>query len=95
VKLRKNASDSCALPSKTYGGEKKSSVFDQCKWFKEGCMLKSQVKTLIMFFYVRGIVPFEFISQGHTINETYCMEILKQLLEDVYRKRAEQLDSLP
>jgi hypothetical protein len=39
VKLGKNASDTCALLSKAYGGEtvKKSIVFERHKWFKDGC----------------------------------------------------------
>jgi hypothetical protein len=38
VKLEKNASDTCAMLSRVYGGEamKKSSVFEWHKWFKEG-----------------------------------------------------------
>jgi len=38
MKLRKNASDTCAVLSEAYGGEakKKSSVFDWHKWLKEG-----------------------------------------------------------
>jgi hypothetical protein len=37
VKFEKNASDTCALPSKAYGGEdmKKSSVFEWHKLFIE------------------------------------------------------------
>jgi hypothetical protein len=38
VKLRKNASDTCAVLSEAYGGEamKKSHVFEWHKWFTEG-----------------------------------------------------------
>jgi hypothetical protein len=53
-------------------------------------MSKSQMKTmLINFFDIMGIVHFEFIPQGQTVNQTYCVEILNQLDEAVLRKRPE------
>jgi hypothetical protein len=43
---------------------------------------------IITFLDIKGIVHFEFITQGQTVNQVY-VEIPKQLCEAVYRKRPE------
>jgi hypothetical protein len=92
VKLRNNARDSCATFSDAYGREamKKSNVFEWHKRFKKGHMPKSQMKAVhVTLFDIKGIVHFELVPQGRTINEAYCVEILKRLHEPVHRKRPE------
>jgi histone-lysine N-methyltransferase SETMAR len=54
-------------------------------------MLKSQIKTMIIItlFDIKGIIHFEYILQGKTVNRTYFMIILKWLCEAVCRRRPE------
>jgi hypothetical protein len=59
---------------------------------KKAHMSKSQMKKmLITFFNIKGIVHYEFIPQGQTVNQAYYVEILKWLNEAVCRKRPELL----
>jgi hypothetical protein len=48
---------------------------------------KSQMKTMLITFDIKGIVHYKFIPQGQTVNHAYYMERLKQLHEAVCRKR--------
>jgi len=42
---------------------------------------------LVCFFEHKGIVHYEFISQGQTVNQQCYLELLTSLLECVWRKR--------
>ena len=52
--------------------------------------VKSNVKTmLICFFDIKGLVHFEFVPQGQTVNQQFYLEVLKRLRDAVRRKRPE------
>ena len=40
-------------------------------------------------FYIRGIVHYEFVPTGQTVNQVYYLEVLNRLREKVRRKRPE------
>ena len=69
----------------------------RCQWKsptsprpKKAIESKSKVKVmLIMFFHVRGIVHNEFLTQGQTIKQQVCKEILRRLLRSVREERRE------
>jgi hypothetical protein len=42
---------------------------------------------LICFFNIRGIIHFEFVLEGTTVNQTFYVEVLKRLLDAVRRER--------
>jgi len=44
---------------------------------------------LFTFFDIKGIVHFEFITQGRTFIQAYYVEILKQFHEAVYTGRSD------
>jgi len=57
---------------------------------KQFCQSKSRVKTMLLtFFAIRGIVHYEFVPTGQTLNQVYYLEVLKRLNEKVRRKQAE------
>jgi len=41
------------------------------------------------FFFIRGIVHYEFVPTGQTVNQVYYLEVLERLREKVRRKRSE------
>jgi len=49
---------------------------------------KSIVKTMLLtFFDIRGIVRYEFIPTGQTVNQVYYLEVLEGLREKVTQER--------
>ena len=44
--------------------------------------IKSQ-KMLLTFFDIRGIVHYEFVPNGQTVNQVYYLEVLERLHEKV------------
>ena len=55
---------------------------------KKARVFRSQVKTmLVCFFNHKGIVHYEFIAQGQTVNQQCYLELLTKLRECVRRKR--------
>jgi len=41
------------------------------------------------FFYITGIVYYEFVPTGQTVNQAYYLEVLERLREKVRRKQPE------
>jgi len=55
---------------------------------KKACMSRLQVKTmLVCSFDQKGIVHYEFIAQGQTVNQQCYLKVLTRLWESVRRKR--------
>jgi hypothetical protein len=45
-------------------------------------MSKSKVKTMsICFFDIRGIVHFEFVPEGTTVDQAFYVEVLKRIID--------------
>ena len=51
--------------------------------------IKSQ-NNVADFFHIRGIVHYEFVPAGQTVNQVYYLEVLERLSERVRRKRPER-----
>jgi len=43
--------------------------------------IKSQNNVAEFFFYIRGIVHYEFVPTGQTVNQAYYLEVLERLRE--------------
>jgi hypothetical protein len=55
---------------------------------KKARRVSLNVKVMLTFsFYIEGVVHYEFLRQGQTINRWYFLEVLKYLRENVRRKR--------
>jgi histone-lysine N-methyltransferase SETMAR len=53
-------------------------------------MSESKIKTmLICFFDIGGIIHFEFVPEGTTVNQAFYMEVLKKLIDGVRHKQGE------
>jgi histone-lysine N-methyltransferase SETMAR len=53
-------------------------------------MSKPKMKTMLFcFFDIMGIIHFEFVPEGTTVNQTFFMDVLKRLIDAVRRKRGE------
>ena len=54
---------------------------------KKARQVKSNVETmLICLFDIKGLVHFEFVPQGQTVNQQFYLEVLKRLRDAVGRK---------
>ncbi|UYV66161.1 CLCN3 [Cordylochernes scorpioides] len=54
--------------------------------FKKARMIKSKLKCLLItFFDVKGLVHYEFVPEGQSINQLYFLDVLRCLREAVHR----------
>ncbi|GFW04448.1 mariner mos1 transposase [Trichonephila clavipes] len=73
-----------------------------CEWHskssprpKKAQMSKSRIKTMIIvFFDNRGIVNWEFVPQGQTVNPAFYLEMLRRLKRRIARVRADIKDTV-
>jgi len=73
------------LETKQQSNQWKSASFPRPKKARQ---VKSNVKTmLICFFDIKGLVHFEFIQHGQTVNQQFYLEVFKRLRDAVQRKR--------
>ncbi|UYV68407.1 hypothetical protein LAZ67_5004230 [Cordylochernes scorpioides] len=59
--------------------------------FRKARMIKSKLKSfLITFFDVKGLIHYEFMPEGQTINQDYYIDVLRRLKKAVCQKRPEK-----
>jgi hypothetical protein len=57
---------------------------------KEPRLSKSKIRTMLMcFFDNRGIIDFEYVPIGKTVNQTFYVEVLRRLVEAMRCKRGD------
>lgn len=57
-------------------------------------MCKSKIKVmLIVFFDCKGVVHYEFVPEGETVNQHFYKEVLVRLMEKIRRKRRDLWES--
>ena len=55
---------------------------------KKSRQVRLHVKVMLtVFFYSEGVVHYEFLSQGRTVNKEYYLEVMQRLREAVRKKR--------
>ena len=63
---------------------------------KKARQVLSKVKfLLIVFFDMEGIVHYEYVSQGQSVNQQFYLQVLKRLRLAVSRKRPQKLAAGP
>ncbi|CAI6344606.1 unnamed protein product [Macrosiphum euphorbiae] len=61
---------------------------------KKARQVRSNVKTmLITFFDIKGLIYYEFVPTGQTVNQTYYKEVLIKLREKIRKKRPDQFQN--
>ncbi|UYV76839.1 hypothetical protein LAZ67_14002153 [Cordylochernes scorpioides] len=86
------------IGSKMLSRDKKHTKRQSSQWlelgeprFKKARMIKSKLKCLLItFFDVKGLVHFEFVPEGQTINQHYYIDVVNRLREAVRQKRPEK-----
>jgi hypothetical protein len=65
----------------------RTQVLEQHKRFVEG---RANVKAMmIVFFNIRGVIMIEWVPEGQTFNQKYCLEVLTKLRERVRKKSSD------
>ena len=75
-----------------YGPETKRQSATDCQFPTTKNVPSVQIKSqnnVADFFYVRGIVHYDFVAAGQTVNQVCYLEVLEKLREKVRRKRPE------